>query len=101
MWILVLFDLLTETKKERKDYARFRKDILGDGFTMFQFSIYIRHCPSKEVANMHIARVKKMLPPNGNVGILCITDKQFGEMEIFSSQKRTEAKREPQQLELF
>ena len=50
---------------------------------------------------MHIARVKKMLPPNGNVGILCITDKQFGEMEIFSSQKRTEAKREPQQLELF
>lgn len=42
-----------------------------------------------------------MLPPNGNVGILCITDKQFGEMEIFSSQKRTEAKREPQQLELF
>ena len=101
MWVLVLFDLPTETKKERKEYARFRKDIMGDGFTMFQFSIYIRHCPSKEVANMHIERVKKMLPPNGNVGILCITDKQFGEMEIFSCKKQCQAKREPQQLELF
>ena len=101
MWVLVLFDLPTETKKERKEYARFRKDIMGDGFTMFQFSIYIRHCPSKEVADMHIKRVKAMLPPNGNVGILCITDKQFGEMEIFSCKKQCQAKREPQHLELF
>ena len=64
-------------------------------------SIYLRHCPSKEVADMHIKRVKNMLPPNGNVGILCITDKQFGDMEIFSCKKQCTAKREPQQLELF
>ncbi|MGN0213496.1 MAG: CRISPR-associated endonuclease Cas2 [Muribaculaceae bacterium] len=101
MWVLVLFDLPTETKKERKEYARFRKDILGDGFTMFQFSIYLRHCPSKEVADLHIKRVKNMLPPSGNVGILCITDKQFGDMEIFSCKKQCAALREPQQLELF
>ncbi len=101
MWVLVLFDLPTETKKERKEYARFRKDIMGDGFTMFQFSIYLRHCPSKEVAEMHIKRVKSMLPPNGNVGILCITDKQFGEMEIFSCQKLKKPQSAPQQLELF
>ena len=62
MWVLVLFDLPTETKKERKEYARFRKDIMGDGFTMFQFSIYLRHCPSKEVADMHIKRVKICCP---------------------------------------
>ena len=43
MWVLVLFDLPTETKKERKAYADFRKKMLKDGFTMFQFSIYLRH----------------------------------------------------------
>lgn len=101
MWVLVLFDLPTETKKERKDYARFRKDLMGDGFTMFQFSIYMRHCPSKEVADMHIKRVKNMLPPNGNVGILCITDKQFGEMQLFYCKKTITTKPGPQQLELF
>ena len=40
MWILVLFDLPTETKKDKKAYAEFRKKLQRDGFTMFQFSIY-------------------------------------------------------------
>ena len=101
MWVLVLFDLPTETKKERKEYARFRKDIMGDGFTMFQFSIYLRHCPSKEVADMHIKRVKNMLPPNGNVGILCITDKQFGDLHLYFGKKPSPLPLAGVQLELF
>mgnify|MGYP000264015746 CR=1 FL=1 len=48
MWVLVFFDLPTDTKKDRKNYTRFRKDIMKDGFQMFQFSMYIRHCSSKE-----------------------------------------------------
>jgi CRISPR-associated protein Cas2 len=40
MWILVLYDLPTETKKDRQVAAKFRKNIMADGFTMFQFSIY-------------------------------------------------------------
>ena len=61
MWALVFFDLPTETKKDRKIYTKFRKDILADGFTMFQFSIYLRHCPSRENAEVHIQRVKKII----------------------------------------
>lgn len=45
MWVLVLYDLPTETVQQRKDAALFRKHIMGDGFTMFQFSIYLRHLP--------------------------------------------------------
>jgi len=101
MWVLVLFDLPTETKKERKAAARFRKDMLSDGFSMFQFSIYLRHCPSKENAEVHIKRVKSLLPEKGHVGILRITDKQFGDMEIFLNQKQEEKRNIPQQLELF
>ena len=63
MWVLVFFDLPTETKRERKLYADFRKKLLQDGFTMFQFSIYVRHCPSRENADVHIRRVKLSLPP--------------------------------------
>ena len=101
MWILVFFDLPTETKKERKTYAEFRKRIIQDGFTMFQFSIYIRHCPSRENANMHIKRIKSILPQSGQIGILCITDKQFSMMEIFSGKKVKETEKTPMQLELF
>lgn len=101
MWVLVLFDLPTETKKERKAAADFRKHIMGDGFTMFQFSAYVRHCPSRENADVHIKRVKSMLPEFGQVGILCITDKQFGEIEVFYSQKPQKVETPGQQLELF
>jgi CRISPR-associated protein Cas2 len=101
MWVLVLFDLPTETKKERKAYADFRKKILKDGFTMFQFSIYMRHCASRENADVHIKRVKSFLPDTGDIGIMCITDKQFGEIEIFHSRKPTKVDQPCQQLELF
>ena len=101
MWILVLFDLPTETRKDRKIYARFRKEIMADGFNMFQFSIYLRHCPSRENAEVHIQRVKSILPPKGNIGIMSITDKQFGMMEIFRGKEQAEVPETVQQLELF
>ena len=101
MWVLVFFDLPTETKKERKIYADFRKKIISDGFTMFQFSIYVRHCASKENADVHIIRVKAILPEKGHIGILCITDKQFASMEIFYGRKEKKVQAVGQQLELF
>lgn len=101
MWVLVMYDLPTETKKDRKLHAKFRKDILADGFSMFQFSMYIRHCGSRENATVHIERVKRLLPPKGHVGILNITDKQFGLMEIYSGREVVDVPAPVQQLELF
>ena len=92
MWVLVLFDLPTETKKEKKAYSDFRKNLQRDGFTMFQFSIYVRHCAS---------RVKSFLPEHGQIGIMCITDKQFGNIELFYGKKVQPPNTPGQQLELF
>lgn len=101
MWVLVFYDLPTETKKERQTAARFRKNIMADGFTMFQFSIYVRHCASMENAQVHIKRVESLLPDVGNVGILCITDKQFADIKIFYCKKEKKTNAPYQQLELF
>ncbi len=101
MWILVFFDLPTETKKDKKAYQDFRKNLQRDGFTMFQFSIYLRHCASRENMEVHIKRVKSYLPDYGKVGILYITDRQFGEMQVFYGQKAEPPKPVAIQLELF
>ena len=101
MWTLVMYDLPTETKKERKAAARFRKDLQKDGFSMFQFSMYVRHSSSSENATVHSKRVKKNLPEHGKIGILQITDKQFGDMELFYGAKPVVLPNVPQQLELF
>jgi len=101
MWVLVFFDLPTEAKIERRAASRFRKNLLDDGFAMFQFSIYMRFCPSRENATVHIRRTKQRLPKKGKVCIMQITDKQFGMMELFHGQKEVEAEPPSQQLELF
>ncbi len=101
MWVLVFFDLPTETRKDRKAATRFRKDLLDDGFAMFQFSIYMRFCASRENAEVHMKRTKRSLPKKGKVGIMQITDKQFGMIELFHGQMETETEQPTQQLELF
>jgi len=101
MWIIVLFDLPTNTPKERKAANGFRKKLLKDGFTMFQFSVYMRHCPSRENTKVHIDRAKQNLPPYGKVAFMMFTDRQFGMMEVFHATKKTDTPRGPQQLEMF
>lgn len=101
MWVLVFFDLPTGNRKERKAAAGFRKKLLDDGFAMFQFSIYMRFCASRENSSVHIKRTKNNLPKKGKVCIMQITDKQFGMMELFHGQKEIEPETPTQQLELF
>ena len=101
MWILVFFDLPTETKKDKKEYLLFRKHLQSDGFTMFQFSLYIRHCASMENADAHIKRVKSFLPEHGKVGIMCVTDKQFSNISLFYGKKPQTVNTPGVQLELF
>lgn len=101
MWVLVFFDLPTETKKDKKEYTLFRKNLQRDGFTMFQMSIYVRHCASMENAEVHIKRVKSFLPEYGHVAIMCITDKQFGNINVFYGSKPLVPNAPGQQLELF
>ncbi len=101
MWVFVFFDLPTENKTDRKHAGKFRKCLQQDGFAMMQFSIYIRHCNSRQNADVHIHRVKSVLPPKGEVIVFTLTDKQFGMMEFFKGESVTKRPDTPQQLELF
>jgi len=101
MWLFVYFDLPTETRKERKVAADFRKMLIKDGFTMFQFSIYLRFCPSMENTEVHARRIRKNLPEHGKICLMKFTDRQFGMMEVFFGQKAQRNEKPPQQLEIF
>lgn len=96
-----MFDLPTETKRARKAYATFRKALLQDGFTKMQYSVYARHCPSEENAAVHVQRVERMVPDDGEVRILLFTDKQFERMRILWGKMRKTPSPGPSQLEFF
>jgi len=89
MYILIMFDLPTKTKKDRKKYTLFRKQMLDDGFTMLQYSVYMRICKSNYSANAHIKYIKRIIPLKGEVRILKLTDKVYNSMEILKSFEKT------------
>lgn len=101
MWVIVLFDLPTDTASARKQYTRFRKYLLDDGFSMMQYSVYIRHSSSDENARVHAKRIKSALPADGEVRIIKITDKQFDYIEVFYGKKRVQPEQAPLQLQFF
>ena len=101
MWTIVLFDLPTDTKSDRYQYTRFRKQLISNGFVMLQYSVYTRHCASDESAEAHCKRVKATLPPKGEVRILKITEKQFERMQVYHGKKRTPTEQTPKQLSIF
>lgn len=101
MWVLTMFDLPTDTKSARKAYQDFREALLADGFTMMQFSVYARHCPSVENSEVHEERVNRCLPPDGEVRLLTITDKQFERMKVFNGRMRGPTEKAPDQIGFF
>ena len=81
MRMLCMFDLPVETDEERRSYRIFRKNL-----------IYVRVCPSREYANRLEKRIKKFIPREGNVRLLCVTEKQYSDMKLLvGSQSVAEA----------
>ena len=101
MWTFALFDLPVKALAEKKEYVRFRKALLALGFTMLQYSVYARYAPTKESAESLLAKVQRLLPPDGEVRVLAVTDTQFGKMRVFMGKKRKKTEKPPDQLLLF
>ncbi|MBD3618507.1 MAG: CRISPR-associated endonuclease Cas2 [Chromatiales bacterium] len=101
VWVLVMFDLPTDNAEARRHYTKFRQALLEDGFLMMQYSVYARHCASDENADVHVKRVKQALPPDGEIRVARITDKQFARMELFYGKCRRPMDAPPDQLILL
>jgi len=101
MWIIAMFDLPVDTPEACRQYNRFRKCLLEDGFTMMQYSVYIRHCTSYESVEVHTRRIERNLPPDGEVRVLTITDKQYARMKVFWGKRRKPPEQAPKQLQFL
>ncbi|GMU94241.1 MAG: CRISPR-associated endoribonuclease Cas2 [Candidatus Hydrogenedentota bacterium] len=101
MWLFAMFDLPVDTNEAKRHYVQFRNLLLKDGFQMMQFSVYARYCASEEASEVHRKRVRKGLPPQGQVRLLSVTDRQFGKMEVFYGKKKHATEEPPPQMLLF
>ena len=87
MRIIVFFDLPTVTSSDRREYRRFRKNLIKKGFCMMQESVYSKIALNGTVLKSYVESVKKVSPPNGTVQILTVTERQFSKMEYVCGEK--------------
>ena len=101
MWLFVLFDLPVDTKAARRAYTQFRHFLLKDGFLQLQYSVYARVCATEANMDVHTRRVEARVPADGEVRLVCITDKQFARQRILWGKMRKHPAKAPTQLEFF
>ena len=83
-----MFDLPVDTSDQQRAYRKFRKDIMSEGFVMIQYSVYVRTCPNRQFANQLEKRLQKIMPKEGNVRLLTVTEKQYEDMKIMVGSKK-------------
>jgi len=102
MWMMVMFDLPTDTKQERREAGRFRNFLLDAGFSMAQFSVYMRFTGTRENSQKYVRMVKRNNPSTGDVNILFFTDTQFGDIiHLDKTHTASRLSEMPSQLQLF
>lgn len=101
MWCVVMFDLPVQTKLQRTEASRFRKFLIDCGFSMLQFSVYVKYWPTGGVDHATIRAVKDSLPPDGSVRIVPITDRQWSSSYRFEGRQNDIPEECPEQLTIF
>lgn len=101
VWLFAMFDLPVATKIQRRYATNFRKQLLQRGFCMLQFSVYARHCPTEESSESIRSQVTGLLPDEGQVRLISITDRQFGKMQSYVGKLCASPEPPPPQLMLF
>lgn len=101
MWMMVMFDLPTETAAQRKSATKFRKFLLDEGFEMVQFSVYVQFTGTQENSQKFIRAIQYNNPAYGDINILFFTDKQFANIIHIQNRIAKTRKKHPDQFELF
>ena len=90
MRVLVMFDLPTESSIQRRNYRKFRKSLIKNGFIMMQESVYVKLAMNQGSADLIVKSIRKLCPEEGIVQVLQITEKQFSKMEFLVGESQTE-----------
>lgn len=81
MRMILFFDLPSVTTKDTREYNRFLRSIKKMGFIMLQESVYTKLALNPSVVGSSMIELKKILPPEGIISVLTITENQFTSIE--------------------
>ena len=78
---IVFFDLPNIYLKDKKNYIKFRKYLLSEGFIMMQESVYSKIVMNTQQSDLLLERLRKNSPKKGIIQVLTITERQYSQIE--------------------
>ena len=87
MRIILMFDLPSKEDYEKKEYRIFHNALIKNGYSMMQFSVYIKAVNSHSKMHREIDKFRKYIPRAGNVRVLYVTENQYLNMEVILGHK--------------
>ena len=90
MRVLVFFDLPTETLENKREYRRFHRVLIKNGFLMMQESVYCRMLLTPSAGRTVLEVIRKNRPSQGVVQVMTVTEKQFASMEYITGKHHSE-----------
>lgn len=81
MRTIVFFDLPNIYYKDRRNYQRFHKFLINEGYIMLQESVYSKLALNLQQAQLNVNKVRKNSPTKGIIQVLNITEKQYAQIE--------------------
>ena len=81
MRTIVFFDLPNVYSKDKRNYNKFRKFLINEGFIMMQESVYSKLTLNSVQSNYLEDRIRKNPPNKGIIQMLTVTEKQYANIE--------------------
>ena len=89
MRTIVFFDLPNIYLKDRKNYQKFRKYLINEGFVMMQESVYSKIVLNTQQSILLVNRIKRNAPRKGVIQVMTITEKQYAQIEYIIGESQT------------
>ncbi len=89
MRTMVFFDLPNIYAKDKRNYLKFRKYLLNEGFLMMQESVYSKIVMNSQQSELLLERLRKRAPKKGLIQVLTITEKQYSQIECIIGEQNS------------
>lgn len=89
MRTIVFFDLPNIYLRDKKNYLKFRKYLLNEGFIMMQESVYSKLILNSQQSGLLVDRIRKNAPKKGLIQVMTITENQYSKIEYIIGNPQT------------
>lgn len=90
MRTILFFDLPSITSEDRREYRKFVKVLITNGFYRLQESVFCKMAIDFQSASTTVDKIKKLVPKEGLIMALTVTEKQFSSMKILLGNSNTD-----------